>query len=202
MFIDAMGVLYQSGDDVSEVLIPFCRRNGSGIGAQAILDLYIARSLGRMTAQEFWKKTGLDGNRDGDYVQNYVLNEGVVDGLQALDREGYSLYCLSNDVAEWSVLLRKRFNLEKYFDGWAVSGEIGIRKPDPGIFKFALKKAGFKPEECLCVDDRSSNLATAKNMGMRVLLFETPESGEKDNYPFVESFGGLLKNVKDANECR
>ncbi len=200
LFIDAMGVLYQAGDDVSEVLIPFCRRNGSEISDKEILDLYVARSLGRMTALDFWKKTGLEGDRDADYVQNYVLNEGVAEGLRDLDREGYRLYCLSNDVAKWSSLLRKRFNLEGYFDGWIISGEIGIRKPDPRIFGFALKKTGFKPGECLFIDDRFLNLAQAKKMGIPVLKFGKPDVGEKHGYPFVESFAGLLHGVQEENE--
>ena len=57
--------------------------------------------------------------------------------------------------------------LYPYFDALADSGVVGCIKPDPGIFKFALKKLGTRAEETLFVgDSMKRDMAGAKNMGM------------------------------------
>ncbi|MBI4162306.1 MAG: HAD-IA family hydrolase [Candidatus Aenigmarchaeota archaeon] len=44
--------------------------------------------------------------------------------------------------------------------------------------KIALEKAKCKAEECVFIDDKESNLLPAKKLGMRVVLFESPEKLE------------------------
>ena len=41
-----------------------------------------------------------------------------------------------------------------FFDAFVSSCEVGMRKPDPGIFHLALGIAQAKPEECLYFDDQ------------------------------------------------
>jgi HAD superfamily hydrolase (TIGR01509 family) len=191
LFIDAMGVLYASGDDVGDLLVPFCREKGSTINAGEILRIYVDASLGKFNSTELWKKAGLARNWDEEYVKRYSLNPHVPETLALLKEKGYRLYCLSNDVAEWSLLLRKRFSLEGHFNGWIVSGEEGIRKPDPAIYDLALAKTGFNQENCLFIDDRVENLKVAKEKGMKVLKFGNRPDGELADCPWVASFQAI-----------
>ena len=46
LVLDAMGVIYQSCDDVEELLVPFIREQGSNIDKKTIEDLYTRASLG------------------------------------------------------------------------------------------------------------------------------------------------------------
>jgi FMN phosphatase YigB (HAD superfamily) len=41
--------------------------------------------------------------------------------------DGIRLACLSNDVLSWSVLLRQRFELDRYIDACTISGAVGAR---------------------------------------------------------------------------
>lgn len=69
------------------------------------------------------------------------------------------------------------------FDVFVDSSEVGVRKPERGIYEIALKEGaaflsrkgnvegreGLRPEECVMLDDLGMNLKTAKEMGMRTI---------------------------------
>src|SRR5207247_73295 len=46
-----------------------------------------------------------------------------------------------------------KVRLAKYFDLVVTSAESGIRKPDPGIFRYALYQLNIRPEEAIMVGD-------------------------------------------------
>ena len=55
------------------------------------------------------------------------------------------------------------------------SSKVGVRKPDPKIYKLACEKAKVSPVECLYLDDLGVNLKPAKAMGMRTIKVFSPE---------------------------
>jgi len=56
-----------------------------------------------------------------------------------------------------------------YFDHLVESAVVGIRKPSPEIFKYALKILGCLPEEVVFLDDIGSNLKAAGKLGIRCI---------------------------------
>lgn len=131
VLFDAMGVLYSAADDVGELLVPYLRSHGCVLLRDEIAQLYQECSLGKMSSADFWATAGATGASDEEYCRNHRLTEGVVAVLAELDATGVRLGCLSNDVREWSKLLRERFGLGEYLTDWFVSGDIGVRKPAP-----------------------------------------------------------------------
>ena len=65
------------------------------------------------------------------------------------------------------------------------SNEVGMRKPNLEIFKYALRDAGLKPEETLFVDDLEVNIAAAATLGIHVQQI-TPQRG------ILELFSGWV----------
>jgi putative hydrolase of the HAD superfamily len=62
-----------------------------------------------------------------------------------------------------------RYELDRFpdlFDGWVISGEEGIRKPDPAIYVLGAERIGLPPEEIVFVDDLRGNLKPARELGM------------------------------------
>lgn len=59
---------------------------------------------------------------------------------------------------------RERF--AELFDGVVISGEVGLRKPDPKIFTHALDLIGLRPDECAFVDDIEHNVRAAERLGI------------------------------------
>jgi len=52
------------------------------------------------------------------------------------------------------------------FDVVVISGEVGMRKPEPGIYMHTASLLGVEPSECVFVDDLAHNIAAAVEVGM------------------------------------
>ena len=63
---------------------------------------------------------------------------------------------------------RERFKrFHKLFDGFYLSHEIGMRKPEQVIFEFVLDRNQLKAEETLFIDDTLEHIKSASQMGIR-----------------------------------
>ncbi len=170
LVLDAMGVIYRAGDDVTELLIPYLRGNGCQLADAEIEALYLDASLGHMTSSQFWKRCGVGGS-DADYIAGHSLSPGLKDLLKDVTACGIRIACLSNDVSEWAALQREHFGLAEFIDPWLISGDIGVRKPDADAFRALLRTIEAEPGECLFVDDRQRNIDSARAAGIRPVLF-------------------------------
>ncbi len=73
---------------------------------------------------------------------------------------------INNEPKELNEYRIEKFKLHNFFDAFISSCEVGMRKPDPGIFKLALGIAQAKPAECLYFDDRPMLVEAAKKEGI------------------------------------
>ncbi len=173
--LDAMGVIYAAADDVAELLVPFVKRSGGTGDGRRIERAYRAASLGLLEPDQFWRDVGLDPSCEDAYLSLHRLTPGLELFVAEAHRRGIALWCLSNDVSRWSEKLRRRFALEHAFRGFVVSGDVGIRKPDRGLYEALLRRVGCAPERVVFVDDREQNVAAARAMGIVGLRF-TPNA--------------------------
>lgn len=80
--------------------------------------------------------------------------------------ENVKIISINNEARELNQYRINTFNLHDLFDAFVSSCEVGMRKPDPGIFQLALGIAQVKPEECLYFDDRIMLVEAAKKVGI------------------------------------
>jgi putative hydrolase of the HAD superfamily len=66
--------------------------------------------------------------------------------------------------------------LAELFDAVVISGDVGLHKPDPAIFRLGAERIGVPPEECVFVDDLRENCAGAEEVGMTAILHRGPDS--------------------------
>jgi epoxide hydrolase-like predicted phosphatase len=52
------------------------------------------------------------------------------------------------------------------FDAVVISGEVGLRKPEPEIFHLACRLIDLPPAACVFVDDMAVNVEAARSLGM------------------------------------
>jgi 2-haloacid dehalogenase len=101
--------------------------------------------------------------------------QGTVDILAELrGAPGLGLAVLSNWSAEKFPVAVERFDFLGWFDALVISGEVGVSKPDPRIFRILLERTRFDPAATLFVDDVAANIAVAADHGMRTHLFRDP----------------------------
>src|SRR5262249_36091059 len=146
LVLDAMGVIYSVGDDVTELLCPFVAEKGGSCDVERIHALYQTASLGEISAKEFWQAVSVPPELEDQYLARHRLTDGLLNLLQTLRLHEYPIWCLSNDVSEWSLKLRQRFGLSQFIRGFLISGDVGVRKPDKRIFERLLQEIGTKAE--------------------------------------------------------
>ena len=89
--------------------------------------------------------------------------------LSELKRRGFRLGIIANQNPGTEQRLSK-WGLLAFFDVIAASAELGVAKPDPAIFEWALKAADCPAENAVMVGDRLDNdVAPANRMGMRTV---------------------------------
>ena len=94
----------------------------------------------------------------------------VKDELAKLTSEGYSLGVISN-WDKTAIPLLEEFELSSYFNNIIISSEVGIEKPDPGIFQFALDQASVSVDDCIYVGDNYYDDGIgSRNIGMDFVI--------------------------------
>lgn len=128
------------------------------------------------------------------------LQPDVGPALEAL-AAGYRLGVLANQEA-WIRDTMRRDGIDRFFDIWAVSGELGVEKPDPGIFGHAIREAGVPPARCAMVGDRLDNdILAAKRHGMRgvwLLRGEAPPEPTEEQLARVDASVRTLEELPAA----
>ncbi|MEO1090079.1 MAG: HAD family phosphatase [Pseudomonadota bacterium] len=96
---------------------------------------------------------------------------GSVQVLEALAARRMPLYALTNWSAETFHHAQARFAFLEHFADILVSGEVGLKKPDPAIYRLMAERIGAPPETVLFIDDSAANVAAASALGFQVLQF-------------------------------
>jgi HAD superfamily hydrolase (TIGR01509 family) len=192
--LDAMGVIYTEANDGPNLLYPFIVEKGGTNNVQKIIRLWSMASMGKISSAELWRSAGVNPALEDEYLQRYRLMDGLIDFLDTVCSRGMELWVLSNDISEWSRKSRQRFGLERYFKGFVISGEIGVRKPDSTIYIHLLEKSGAQPRDVIFVDDRPRNIAAAEALGIATVLFNpAPEDSQGHTFTTVRTLPELLK---------
>jgi len=119
--------------------------------------------------------------------------DGVKETLLALKERGFLLGVVTDTYQPTASKLGwlEREGIGHVWDVFVSSCEVGVRKPDPRIYRMALDKLGIKPEEAAFVGHKASELQGATAVGMRTVAFNYGEDVEADFY--IEHFSELLE---------
>jgi putative hydrolase of the HAD superfamily len=93
---------------------------------------------------------------------------GMLSWLKTWKRNcGFRVMSINNEGKELNDFRIKLFGLHECFDAFISSCEVGMRKPDPGIFNLAMGIAQVSPNECIYFDDRLTLVQSAQQLGIR-----------------------------------
>lgn len=96
--------------------------------------------------------------------------EGMYELVEELKDMGYGIYLLSNASFRqhdyWP-----RVPASKFFDGTLISADVKLVKPQPEIYRLLCDKFSLVPEECVFIDDSTSNAEGAYFCGINALVF-------------------------------
>jgi putative hydrolase of the HAD superfamily len=126
----------------------------------------------------------------------YRLFDDVRPALEALAARGVTLGVVSN-FEPWLEDVLALQGVDHLFAAVAISGKLGVAKPDPEIFRAALKEAGAEPEATVHVGDQPVNdVAAARAVGITpVLIDRYGRHPDPDGVHRVEDLPGLVRLV-------
>jgi len=114
----------------------------------------------------------LNVDTDNDIVTRLTstLFTGVEGTLRTLHAAGILIGLCSNKPDDLCRMLVRNFSLGEYFDEVLGSGGDMPRKPDPAPLLCIIKRLGVSPADTLYVGDSETDVITARNAGVQVML--------------------------------
>ena len=114
-------------------------------------------------------------NISHDYIEflpeNNKLMDGAIEILEYL-KPKYRLFIITNGFREVQDKKLKNSKIKHYFEAIYDSESVGVKKPDPKIFKHALKDSGSNANESLMVGDNyEADVLGAKKLSINTLHF-------------------------------
>lgn len=185
LVLDFGGVLTTSFD---EALRSYCIRDGLppdalewmftlDAGAHgALVDLECGK-LGQAEFVALLART-LDVEADGllERMTADLRREPLVATAAArLRQHGVRVAVLSNSWGSSPFDPYAPFRLHDTFDAVIISDQVGLRKPDPAIFRLTAGRLGLEPAQCVFVDDVARYLEPARALGMATIHATDPD---------------------------
>lgn len=104
------------------------------------------------------------------YTDDMRLLPGAKAALDTA-RTHAKLALISNGPSDMQRAVLAALGITDYFDALLVSGDedIGVRKPEPGIFELASERLGVPCTDALMIGDSEADITGAKAVGMKTL---------------------------------
>lgn len=148
-------------------------------------------NTGKVTSRrDFWSAilTSLDRIQyldqaiqlDADLSSSYInVNPDMLALVDRLRLAGYKVGLLSNASAEVATKIRAQ-DVERHFDSFIISAEIGVQKPDCVAFTTLATSLGVDISELVFIDDAEKSLINATTCGFTPILFKSQAQLEND----------------------
>jgi epoxide hydrolase-like predicted phosphatase len=91
---------------------------------------------------------------------------------QAKELRRLRLALLTNNVREWEPRWRTMLPVDELFEVVVDSAFVGLRKPDPRIYRLTLDRLGLRAAECAFLDDLQPNIDAARDLGLHAVHFQ------------------------------
>lgn len=140
---------------------------------------------GTITSNSFLEKFKSKINFRGNLYQLSEIWTDIFEPIQEnidlikIIKNKYQLTFISNTN---ELHMRKIFSMIPDFKSlghFILSYEVGLSKPDPQIFKYAMKEVNATSHESLFIDDEKKNVAAAEKLGLSVYRLDKPSNFKK-----------------------
>jgi len=109
-------------------------------------------------------------------IEGYKPNGPLWDLVRSIrESKAVRLAMLTNNIDEWMAIWEQRYKLSEYFNPLISSSAVGLRKPNPAIFRYLIGELRLPPEEIVFVDDHFRNVLQARRLGLKAIRCTDPE---------------------------
>jgi len=138
--------------------------------------------LGLLSTEAFFNEMSAASGFRGDleefgrlFGDIFVPIEPMVQLQADLRRSGLATYIFSNTNELAVRHIRQKFPFFLNFDGYILSYEHGVMKPEPRLYEVVERLSSRHGPDILYIDDRPENIAAGAARGWQVILQESPE---------------------------
>jgi putative hydrolase of the HAD superfamily len=173
----------------------FCE--GEGLETDAVLQLFrddpealeLLRGLetGKLDEAVFEPRfaalLGVDEHEGiiGRLFAGLAPDEGMIVAVRRARASGVATGLITNS---WGLGIYERAPMD-LFDATVISGDVGLHKPQPEIYRLACERLGVEPADAVFVDDLRENVTGAEAVGMAGVL-------HRDSAATIAELEGLL----------
>lgn len=204
IFWDNDGVLVDTEKKYYEATKQTLASLGIELTKQMFIDLFLEKGMGAFhlaEAKGIPKSEIVKLREDRNNLYNHLLSQGkylinnVKEVLKKLHNKynKYKMALVTSSRREHFDIIHKSTNIIHYFD-FIITRENYLKsKPDPEPYLLAVKKCGYKNEECLAVEDSRRGLMSAKSANVKCFIVPTDLTKNQD---FSEA-DKILKEIKE-----
>lgn len=117
-----------------------------------------------------------------------AVRPAMVAALDTLKAKGFTIGCITNNVpsgkgagmAQTEAKAAEVAAIMARFDHVIESSKVGVRKPDPAIYRMMCDALGVEPVACIYLDDLGINCKPAAGLGMHAIKVTSGEQALKD----------------------
>ena len=132
-----------------------------------------------------------------EYITYLTTHNALFDhAIEVLSylREKYRMHIITNGFEEVQHKKLQSSNLLPFFEHVITSERVGVKKPDPRIFQYALQLTGAESSESVMVGDNfEADILGAKNVGMHTIFCEFNGEIATEKVPTISN----LLEIKD-----
>ncbi len=157
------------------------RINALGFDLNINLSKVNVSSIANLIVDKWQEQISLDADAIPTIQQ--LKKDKVIGLVSNFDHPPHVYRCLS------------KYDMSDLFDTITVSGEIGVKKPDPEIFNPALAETGMDPSEVVYVGDTEEDIAAARAANMKPIFIQRQDAGTDQT-----ALDFLTENRKQARD--
>lgn len=122
------------------------------------------------------------------YVEKYGIDvkKGAFELLEYLHKKNIiTAIATATDIPRATAFL-KQVGLDGHFDKVISAVDVKEGKPSPYVYEYACAELGFKPKDCVAVEDAPNGITAAYRAGLRVIMVpDASEPSEEDNSKII-----------------
>jgi putative hydrolase of the HAD superfamily len=151
-----------------------------------------------MAGLDYWQAVGAQAGAEIGPAEADALSAADVELWNTLDPRSVELVAelaaderrlalLSNAPISHGAVFRTR-EWAAPFEHFVISGELGLAKPDPAIWRALLDRLGAPGDEVLFLDDRAENVAAARDAGIQAFVWTGADDARRHIREFDQEF--------------
>lgn len=183
VLIDVDGTLVDSVPDLAYCIDEMLKQLDMQVRGEAAVRHWVGNGVERLVKRGLIN--ALDGEPNEDlynkglpiFRELYAINnavrsglyEGVKEGLDYMLKQAYTLGCVTNKAAEFTLPILRDLGIANYFKVTICGDDTARKKPDPLPLITAAKRLGVAPEKSVMIGDSMSDVKAARAANFKII---------------------------------